>query len=320
MAKSVLTIGTFDGVHVGHAAILSAARGLADSLHARVVALVFDPHPTSILRPGKEPARLSTFRQRSRWLRECGADAVQRLEPSRDLLSLGPEDFITLVKDHHSPVGFVEGADFRFGKGRAGDVSTLARLGERLGFQTVILDRIGVDLEDQTIVGASSTIIRELVAAGRVRDAARVLGRPYELVGQVVTGDRRGRTIGYPTANLKSECAPPGDGVYAAWACLPDSTTLPAAVSVGTKPTFGEHARAVEAFIFRPDAALEWSPLPGIPEYGWDLTLRLVGWIRDQVRFGSLPELLDQMARDCQAAKRLLNREPATSRCEPALR
>jgi riboflavin kinase/FMN adenylyltransferase len=153
-------------------------------------------------------------------------------------------------------------------------------------------------------------MVRWLLNNGRVSDAARVLGRPHTLRGMVVRGDRRGRTIGYPTANIESPCLAPADGVYAGRARLGDGRVFTAAISVGTKPTFGEGMRAVEAVLMGESAdpaadglvgrgAPPWAPLPGLPEYGWMIDLEFVAWIREQVRFDGVERLLDQMARDC---------------------
>jgi riboflavin kinase/FMN adenylyltransferase len=300
--RSIISIGTFDGVHLGHQALIARARALA-SAHpggARVVAMVFKPNPLEVLRPDAAPPRLSMFDQRRRWLLEAGADEVVRLEPTPRLLGLSPEAFIReTVADLH-PLAFVEGDDFHFGHRRAGDNRTLAALGRAMDFSVHVVPTVAVPLSDHHLVPARSTIVRWLLASGRARDAAIVLGRPYELEGTVVRGDRRGRTIGYPTANLDVPTLTPADGVYAALAHLPDGRTLPAALSVGTKPTFGEHARAVEAFLIDPAAgARPWAPIDGLPEYGWTLRLDLLAWVREQARFASLPALLDQMARDC---------------------
>jgi riboflavin kinase/FMN adenylyltransferase len=160
-------------------------------------------------------------------------------------------------------------------------------------------------------VPASSSIARWLIEHGRVRDAAAVLGRAYEMTGTVVAGDRLGRQIGYPTANLDSPCLAPADGVYCGTAVLPDRRRVTAATSVGTKPTFGERARTVEAFLLLDGTGREWRPIPGLPEYGWPLRLEFTHWLRDQTRFDSVEELLAQMGRDTARTRELLTEEPA---------
>jgi riboflavin kinase / FMN adenylyltransferase len=317
MPGAVLTIGNFDGVHRGHRALLGRARELADQRRAPVVALAFDPHPAATLRPGTEPPRLTTFAQRERLLKAAGADEVVQLRPTPDLLGMTPEQFVDQVLSRYSPLAIVEGPDFRFGHNRAGDLTTLATLGRARGFDVHALDPVEVTLSDHTVATASSTLARWLIAHGRVTDAALLLARPYQLEGEVIPGDRRGRTLGFPTANLRTECLAPADGIYAGIGTLPDGRELPGAISVGTKPTFGEHRQTVEAFLLsepgrpRPGSSSEarspgrgrpgspWSPLPGLPEYGWPLRLSFTAWLRDQLRFDSVPDLTAQIERDC---------------------
>lgn len=311
MPGAVLTIGNFDGVHVGHAALVARAR--LTSPDAKVVALTFDPHPAAVLRPGSEPARLTTFDERRRLLREAGASEVVRLEPTRELLSMSPGEFIARLVAKYAPSAFVEGADFRFGHGRAGDIGALVELGREHGFEVITVPPVEAILGDHTVVAASSTLARWLIEHGRVGDAAAVLGRDYELEGEVIAGDRRGRSLGFPTANLRQECLPPADGVYAGTGTLPSGAAVPAAISVGTKPTFGERQRTVEAFLLIAEqsganGAAAWQPLPGLPEYGWRLRLRFSAWVRDQVRFDSVASLVAQMTRDCDRTRQVVAR------------
>jgi riboflavin kinase/FMN adenylyltransferase len=307
--RTVVTIGTFDGVHRGHAALVGRARELAEAAghNTRVVTLAFDPHPASVLAPERTPARLTTFDQRARFLGAAGADEVVRLEPTGELLSLSPNAFVERLVAELHPAAIVEGPDFRFGHARAGDVTTLRSLGEELGFTVEVVPPVEAVLDDGSLVRASSSIARWLLQHGRVRDAAAVLGRPYEMVGTVERGDRRGRTIGYPTANLVSPNMIPADGVYAGRAILDDGRELVAAISVGDKPTFGGATRAVEAYILPDgDRPGQWSTLPGLPEYGWGLRLRFEHWIREQIRFDGLPALLAQMERDCDRVRNIM--------------
>lgn len=308
---SVVTVGTFDGVHIGHQALVRRARQLADRHgNARVVALVFDPSPSSVLRPETAPPVLSSFEQRQVWLREAGADEVVRLEPTEQLLAESPEAFIDRLVRQVRPIAFVEGEDFRFGRARAGTNETLAFLGATRGFKVDVVPSITVALSDHQTAPARSTTIRWLLSGGRARDAAIVLGRPYELSGTVVQGDRRGRTIGFPTVNVRVGTMIPADGVYAAHATLPDGREMAAALSIGTKPTFGEHERAVEAFLLQPSRrGTAWAPIDGLPEYGWRIRLRLVAWLRDQVRYDGLDALLAQMERDCDRCQEIVNLE-----------
>lgn len=313
--RSVLTIGTFDGVHAGHVALVARARAIARAAATggvRVIALAFDPHPLTRLRPAAAPARLTTFSRKRELLLEAGVDEVVRLDPFDGLLELAPAEFVTRIMQTYRPLAVVEGDDFRFGKDRAGDAQTLRALGAS-EFDVEIVPPVEVLLGDATLVRASSSVVRRMLLAGRASDAARVLGRPYRLTGRVVRGDRRGRTIGYPTANLDTELLLPADGVYAARAVLPDGRTFGAALSVGTKPTFTDApTRACEAFLL--DVAHERSSggeadfrIPGLDEYGWELSLDVVGWVREQVRFHGLDPLLAQMSRDCDRIRVMLD-------------
>lgn len=319
MARCVVTIGVFDGVHAGHVALLRRARQRAHAAGhpVPVVVLAFDPHPLTTLRPDHAPPRLTTFEQRAALMRQAGADDVRRLAPTPELLNLTPDMFVERHVLPLKPLAVVEGTTFRFGHRRCGDVDTLRRLGKRHGFDVEAVEPVSVALTDATIVPASSTLARWLIAHGRVGDAAAVLTRPYELSGLVKPGARRGRALGYPTANLEHACLMPGDGVYAAIARLPSGAEWPAAVSVGTKPTFGPSGRVVEAFIMTPPTSPEAVP----DAYGWPLTLRFVAFVRDQVCFDSPEELRAQMARDCERIRQLLDvpESPVCSVSQPPM-
>jgi len=295
--KCAVTIGNFDGVHVGHRSLIHRARELAGP-DGRVIAMAFDPHPTATLRPEKAPSRLTTFTQRAKLLQEAGASEVIKLEPTRALLNLEPDAFITQVVQQHQPTWIVEGPDFHFGHRASGTPKTLEILGKAFGFEVVIEPPVEVELLDQSLVRASSTLTRWLISHGRVADAAKVLGRPYALVGTVKQGDQRGRTINVPTANLETQCMPPADGVYAAFAHLPDGRSLPAAVNVGTRPTFAGVDRRIEAHVI--DTRLD-----GL-EYGWSLELEFISYLRDQVKFDSIERLRAQLQKDCDRAMNLL--------------
>ena len=296
-ARSILTIGNFDGVHAGHQALLATARSLAQTHNARVVALAFDPHPISVLRPQATPPRLSTFEQRSELLLQHGADQVERLEPTPQRLALTPDQFIHSLVEQYAPVAFVEGPDFHFGKARAGTVTTLEQLGQSLGFSVQVVQPVSTVTSDQLIITASSSNARTLIAQGRILDAWAVLGRPYELRGSVQQGDQRGRTIGFPTANIRCDTMLPADGVYAALASIDDGRTWPAAVNIGSRPTFDGIDRRVEAHLINATGSA-WTPIAGLPEYGWNLRLQLVGWIRDQAKYPGMDALIQQINRD----------------------
>lgn len=303
--RTAVTIGNFDGVHAGHAALVAACREEVGP-GGRVVVLAFDAHPRSVLAPGTEPARLTTFARKAALLQELGADAVHRLVPDAALLGLTAGAFMGHVVREFAPAVLVEGSDFHFGKGRDGDVGSLTRLGETLGFAVRVVEPVEVELADQSVVRASSTVARWLLDRGRAGDAAAVLGRPYEIEGGVVRGDRRGRTAGFPTVNIAAETMLPADGVYAGWAELPDGRRFPAAINVGERPTVGGVERRVEAHVLGLPTSWDgvakagaWAAIDGVAEYGWRCRLSVLAWVRDQVRFGSFAELVGQLGRDC---------------------
>lgn len=313
---SVVTTGTFDGVHAGHRAVIARARTLSGTDGAgRVVALVFDPSPGETLRPESAPPRLTTLAQRERLLVQAGVDQVVRLNPTPEFLNQQPEEFVASIVREHAPSAWVEGPDFRFGKGRSGDLGTLRELGARHGFRVSVVEPFERALTDQTLVPVRSTMVRWLLAHGRVADATILLCRPHAMDGTVVRGDRRGRSIGFPTVNIHSACMAPGEGVYAGRARLPGGTIAPAAISVGTKPTFqGAAAVTVEAHLLLPGVGsgersgngAAWTPLPGLPEYGFPIELEFVAWVREQVRFSGLPALVAQLDRDCAMIRTIL--------------
>ena len=185
-----ITIGAFDGVHLGHQALIRAARSAVGD-GGRVLVLAFEPHPLRMIRPREVPGRLSSFPQRRRWLMEAGADDVVALEPTTEFLSRSPRDFLDWLCAEHAPGVIVEGADFRFGRDRAGSVETLRQHERIYGYRTVVVGDVEAALGDHSLVRVASSLIRWLVGHGRVRDAALLLGRPYELECEVVHGDGR---------------------------------------------------------------------------------------------------------------------------------
>lgn len=268
-----------------------------------VKVLSFDPHPLSILRPQSVPPRLTTFEQRTEFLRRVGADEVLPLVPSHDLLSRGAEDFIRWLAECHDPAFIVEGSDFHFGRGRRGSIETLRSHEAAYGYRTIVVDGVEVTLTDQSIVRASSSVTRWLLRQGRVRDAGSVLGRRYELRCPVRCGDRRGRTIDMPTANLDhGEQLLPADGIYAGIAERPDGRTYPAAISIGTKPTFGKHPRVCEVHLIGYDGPVD--------DYDWTIRLEFIDWIRDQLFYSDIEALKAQLKRDLDVTLRLIHAEP----------
>ena len=243
---SSLTISNFDGVHLGHRSLVERARELARD--GRVVAVTFEPHPAAALEARRAPRRLTPAPLRRALLESLGVDEVIELEPTAELLALDGAEFIEFLRRTQTFDTVVEGADFRFGRGRGCGIGDLETIGGRLGFEVEVVDDVSVTLEDRTLLDVRSTAIRWLLTQGRVVDAAIALGRPHQLTGTVVQGDQRGRDLGFPTANLSpGETLLPADGVYAGVATLPDGARVLAAISVGTKPTFGSNQRVCEA-------------------------------------------------------------------------
>lgn len=301
-SRTVITVGNFDGVHAGHQQIVTRAREMAAAMDAKVRVLTFYPHPATLLRPGTQPPLLMTIDQRKAALIDAGADDVQVIAPAKELLALSPEAFLADLRNKHGMAGIVEGADFRFGKARKGDVEMLRRMGAADGFETAIVQPLEKPLHDQIIVKISSSIVRWLIGRGRVSDAAVCLNRPYTLEAEIVHGEQRGRQIDVPTANLSAkdidQVLIPADGVYAGIATLDDGSCYPAAISVGVKPTFNKRQLTVEAH------------LPGFTGdlYGGRMKLGFVRWLRDQTPFPNVDLLKAQLQRDIAEVSRLCDR------------
>jgi len=279
-------IGNFDGVQ----ALVREAREQARV--ESVIAVTFDGHPRSRL-GGGAPPMLTSAEDRSRLLQQAGVTRVEALRLDNELLGRSPEDFIAWL---HARVPFgliVEGADFRFGRARSGDVRTLQMIGERIGFRTLVASQVEVSLCDGNVVAARSSLVRWLLELGRVADAARVLGRPHEIAGPVVHGAQRGRELGYPTANV-NPCGVmlPADGVYAVEVTTAEGDLWRGAASIGTNPTFGEQPRTLEVHILGVPRSLDL--------YGTTVRVRFLRWIRGMVRFDSVDDLIHQMERDCE--------------------
>lgn len=290
--RSVVTIGVFDGVHRGHQRIIARAAELAGDLHLPAVVITFDPHPDEIVRPGTRPPQLCSPRRRVELLADLGADAVMVLPFTLELSRMGPDEFVqSVLVDRLHAARVVVGEDFRFGHRARGDVTRLRELGDKYDF-----DAEGVPLvaNGEPI---SSTMIRRRLAEGAVKSAARLLGRPHRVEGVVVRGARRGRDLGFPTANLETlpHTAIPGDGVYAGYLHAPGER-WPAAISIGTNPTFGDGARVVEAYALDRD---------DLDLYGEHVGVDFVARLRDTLKFDSVDALVEQMHRDVDRAREL---------------
>jgi riboflavin kinase / FMN adenylyltransferase len=297
---SVVTIGEFDGVHRGHQRILSAASEAAADAGLPVVVVTFDPHPAEVVRPGSHPPLLCTVRRRLQLLAGLGVDAVCVIPFTLEFSQLGPDEFVrTVLVDRLRAARVVVGDNFRFGHKAAGDVPLLTELGEKYEFAVT-----GLSLVTEDGVTVSSTSIRALLAEGAVVAAAEELGRPHRVEGVVVRGYQRGKALGFPTANLETppHMAIPADGIYAGWLASLDSAGTeterwPAAISVGTNPTFDGQDRIVEAHALDRD---------DLDLYGTHVAVDFVARLRATVRFESVEALVRQMHIDISDARRLL--------------
>lgn len=313
---TAVLIGNFDGVHAGHRHLVDVARSLVSD-QGRVVAVFFDPHPAALLQAEAQqgssgPVPLTTPLDRIRLLESCGVDHVEVIQTTLEVLAMTPETFLHWLTGLFSPQWIVEGRDFRFGRGRVGTVQTLAELGEDLEYQVRIVDPVEVSLDDQSVVTASSSLARTLVEHGRVGDAAHVLRRPHRLSGNVRRGEQWGRHVGIPTANLDDLLVViPADGVYAGWATDDQGQWHDAAISVGTRPSFGANPRVVEVHLCECSMSLE--------SYGWQMDVEVMGWIRDQVAYDDHVALVDQMGRDIASCRHLLAASRWSSRRDGAV-
>lgn len=293
LTGGAVTVGNFDGVHLGHRALLVAARQQGVRLGGPTVAVTFDPPPHQVLHPGPIRPPLTTLPDRAALLHAAGADHVVILQTSPALLALSPEAFFEDIL--HRQLGaraMVEGYNFRFGRGRAGTGETLRALCDAAG---VAFEQVPQVLQDTEPV--SSSRVRTAIVSGDVKLAAELLARPYRISGTVVTGAKRGRTIGFPTANLGDvPTVLPGNGVYAVRAAV-GGTTWPAAANVGPNPTFGDDRRKVEVHLIGFTGDVYTEPM----------SVEFVSRLRDTRPFGGVNELVEQLNRDVEAARQALS-------------
>lgn len=295
---TAVTIGAYDGVHVGHRALLRDLCDRAEPAGLSVVVVTFDRHPAYVVRPESAPRQLTSLEQKLELLADCGVDRTVVVPFDEERANETAEDFVKeVLVDRLTARLVVVGQDFHFGHGRKGNVALLRELGARWGFEVV-----GVGLTDDGTEPVSSTRIRALLAAGDVEEAARLLGRPHEVRGPVVRGDGRGGPeLGFPTANLEIpvDIALPADGVYAGHFRRADGSVHPAAINVGRRPTFYEPGTApvlVEAYLLHFDDDL----------YGEASRVCFAHRLRDEQRFDSVEDLIAQMHRDVAEAERML--------------
>lgn len=293
----LVALGNFDGFHKGHQAVVGRAVSRARAEGRPVLVATFDPHPVRFFKPGLPPFRLTTLDQRERLFAEAGADAMLVFRFGAELAQVTANDFVTdYLVSRIGAAGVATGEDFTFGKGRGGNIEVLKLLGQA--------NRLSVDAVAPVAEGGepvSSSRIREALQAGDCEAAARLLTRPFAIEGLVEHGDKRGRALGYPTANLQlGKYLRPRFGVYAVRARLPDGGTLEGVANLGTRPMFDPPKELLEPWFFDFDGDL----------YGQTLEVSLISFIRDEAAFESLDALKAQIAADAEAARRRLAAAP----------
>lgn len=291
--QSVVTLGNFDGIHLGHQALIGGAVADARRLNIQSIVLTFEPHPLKALAPLRAPQMLLTHRDKMQLLQSLGVDMVVIQKFDMSFAQLKAEQFVRsiLVETLKATKVWV-GRDLRFGQRRQGGVEDLVQWGAQLGFQVTVVEPIMVDGSR-----VSSSRIRELVGAGRVEDVQPLLGRFYSVTGKVVSGHRRGREIGFPTANILSETEVlPADGIYATLFFLGERRLFSVS-SIGFNPTFGAGPRTVETHIFNFDDDI----------YGESVKVAFVKKLRDEKKFSSVEELVNQIREDAACARTILN-------------
>jgi riboflavin kinase/FMN adenylyltransferase len=295
---AVVAVGNFDGVHLGHQALIAQARRMAEERGAPLGVLAFEPHPQEFFHPAQESFRLTPFRAKARLIAGLGVDALYALAFDAALAAKSAQDFVMDVLVDGLAIGaIVVGADFQFGKGRAGDATLLSYMGEMEGFGVTVFEPVIAHGHDKV----SSTEIREALKAGKPEVAARLLGHCWSVEGHVEHGDKRGRTIGFPTANMKlTDCLRPAFGIYAVRARVIEDDCVVAVhdgvASFGIRPMFETPVPLLETFLF--DFAGDL--------YGKHLAVDFVAYLRPEAKFDSMDALIAQMNQDSDAAKKIL--------------
>jgi len=304
----VLTIGNFDGVHIGHQEILTAAKQTAEERRTQLVVMTFEPHPLAVLHPQKKPGILTSPELKKHLLAEAGADCLLIIKSTPELLSLSPDEFVKqfIIKGTRPGI-VVEGESFNFGSGRSGNVRALQKIGTDKGFLVSVIEPKEVQLSTGQAVKVSSTVIRNMLKTGDVGDAAIALSRPYRLIGQIVPGRGKGKQLGFPTANMgPPDQLVPADGVYAGFVQIGGSqedvcatkAEVPAALSIGRTQTLGaDYPRLVEAHVLTGQVG---------DLHGKWLAMDFIQRIRSQQKFDTEKDLSAQIAKDCKTAKEIL--------------
>jgi riboflavin kinase/FMN adenylyltransferase len=306
---SVLTIGNFDGVHLGHQEILLAAKKVAQKNKTECIAMTFEPHPVAILFPEKAPGVLTPLEIKKHIIAQSGMDCLIVLKDSAELLNLSPEDFVgRFLVENIRPSAVVEGHDFNFGAKRAGNIETLKMLGAKHDFDVSIIEPKEIRLSTGQKVRISSTMIRYMLESGHVADAAVALGRPYRLIGDIIPGRGIGKKLGFPTLNMKKpNQVIPAEGVYAGFVRISETIDniltsiemIPAAYSIGQARTYGdEFPLLIEAHLLKEKVG---------NINGRYIAMDFIERIRSQHKFNTPEELSAQIEKDCQNAKELLS-------------
>lgn len=307
---TVVTIGNFDGVHRGHQHVLAQLTDTAKRYGIPSVAVTFDPHPAQVHRPEAAPELIMGLKDKLDALADTGVDAVLVMKYTLDLAAMTPVEFVQdVLLDGLHAAHLVVGHDLRFGAGNVGDVVTMQELGEQLGFGVQVVNEYGaggfpLHHDGDADRRCSSTWVREALSEGDVVTAAAVLGRPHRMRGEVVHGAARGRDLGFPTANLSPESTGyiPADGIYAGWLIDEAGTRWPAAISVGSNPTFDGVSRQVEAHVIdRPEERVEDFDL-----YGQTVAVEFTRRLRGMVAYRGPEALVEQMCLDVAQARELL--------------
>lgn len=294
--SSTVAIGTFDGIHVGHQAIIRTAVADAAAHDRPSLVFTFDRHPADLLAPDRAPDYLTTPDQRNRYVADLGVDALIVARFTHELAALSPRAFLEqILQASLGARTIVVGENFVFGHNRTGNAAFLESEQQRYSYSLIALKPVMVGGAP-----ASSTRVRDLLRVGDVREAEQVLGHPYWLAGTVEQGQKLGRKLGYPTANLALTCRQvvPPDGIYVVRARLEDHRVIDGACSIGNRPTVAGAGRSIETYLFDFDEDL----------YGSAMEIRFVRRLRDELKFASLDALTEQMARDVQQAREILGR------------
>jgi riboflavin kinase / FMN adenylyltransferase len=295
---AVVAVGNFDGVHLGHQALIAKARDMARERNASLGVLAFEPHPQEFFRPSPESFRLTPFRSKTRLIAELGTDVLYALHFDAEMAAMSAEDFVMEVLVKGLGIGaIVVGADFQFGKGRAGNTTMLAYMGEMEGFGVTIFEPVVAHGHDKI----SSTEIRDALQAGKPETAAKLLGHHWSVEGRVEHGDKRGRTLGFPTANMRlADCLKPAFGIYAVRAKVLEDDRVVAThdgvANFGIRPMFETQVPLLETFLFDFSGDL----------YGKHMAVEFVALLRGEQKFDGLEALTAQMAKDSDEARKIL--------------